>query len=121
MNAIYLQPCPFCNGTDVEIERAAFLSYYVICHTCDAEGPSADTQQEAAKAWNGYTSRRVTETKQRLTEERGLAIRMLADWCDAVRDKGTGWDSWDEHYKNAAFRPGPLRALIDAARKPEKE
>ena len=120
MNAIYLLPCPFCGSADTTIERA-FLSCYVICHTCAAEGPSTDTQQEAARVWNEHTSRHMTETEQRLTEERDLAILMLAEWCDAVRDKGTGWDDWDDYYKNAAFRPGPLRALIDAARKPEHD
>lgn len=56
---------------------------------------------------------------KRLTEERDCAVQMLADWCDAVRDNGTGWDDWDEHYKDADFRPCLIRELIDAARKPE--
>jgi len=47
--------------------------------------------------------------------ERDLAIRMLAKWCTSVELKGSDWDAWDEHYKNAAHRPGPLRELLDAA------
>jgi hypothetical protein len=50
-----------------------------------------------------------------LTEQRDSAIAMLAAWCVAVDQNGTGWDDWDEHYKDAAYRPGPLRELIDAA------
>ena len=43
-----------------------------------------------------------------------IAITHLAEWCHAIDKNGTGWDDWDEHYKDAAYRPGPLRALIDA-------
>ena len=41
------------------------------------------------------------------------ALGMLADWCVAVDVNGTGWDDWDEHYKDAAYRDGPLRAMLD--------
>ena len=44
-----------------------------------------------------------------------LALKMLAAWCVAVDRNGSGWDDWDEHYKDARYRPGPLRALLDAA------
>ena len=56
-----------------------------------------------------------------LKEERDIAIRMLAEWAVDVEDNGTGWDDWDEHYKDADFRPCLIRDLIDAARQPEKE
>ena len=42
------------------------------------------------------------------------AIDLLAGWCDAVKNVGTGWDDWDEWYKDACYRPGPLREMIDA-------
>ena len=54
-----------------------------------------------------------------LTAQRDQAVQMLADWCDAVRDNGSGWDDWDEYYKDAAWRPCLIRELIDAARTPE--
>jgi hypothetical protein len=41
------------------------------------------------------------------------AIDLLARWCDAIDTVGTGWDDWDEYYKDARWRPGPLRELID--------
>lgn len=44
------------------------------------------------------------------------AITLLAEWTCAV-ERGTGWDYWDDHFKDAAYRPGPLRDLIDAERK----
>lgn len=44
-----------------------------------------------------------------------IAIDMLARWCVAIDRNGTGWDDWDEHYKDASYRPGPLRAKLDAA------
>jgi hypothetical protein len=43
------------------------------------------------------------------------AIMMLAEWCVAVDENGTGWDDWDEHYKDAMYRPGPLRERLDVA------
>jgi hypothetical protein len=52
---------------------------------------------------------------ERLTAERDMAIDYLARWCVAVDVNGTGWDDWDEHYKDAAYRPSPIRELLDAA------
>jgi len=45
--------------------------------------------------------------------ERNAAIFMLAEWCVCVELNGSGWDDWDECYKDAAYRPGPLRELLD--------
>ena len=50
-----------------------------------------------------------------LRAERDAAIRMLAEWCIAVDENGAAWDNWDHHYKNAMYRPGQLRKLLDAA------
>ena len=50
-----------------------------------------------------------------LLKERDIALAMLADWCVAVDVNGTGWDDWDEHYKDAMYRSGPLREKLDAA------
>ena len=48
-------------------------------------------------------------------KQRDIAIWMLAEWCVAVSENGAGWDDWDEHYKNAAFRPCDLRERLDKA------
>ncbi len=44
------------------------------------------------------------------------AITLLAEWTLCIELNGSMWDDWDECYKDAAFRPGPLRKLIDAER-----
>ena len=56
----------------------------------------------------------ISENEQ-LSRDLDIAIGMLAAWCVAVDVNGTGWDDWDEHYKDAAYRPGPLRERLDAA------
>lgn len=48
-------------------------------------------------------------------EKLDISLAMLAEWCVAVDENGTGRDYWDEHYKDAMYRPGPLRAELDAA------
>ena len=48
-------------------------------------------------------------------EKLEIALSMLAEWCIAVDQNGTGWDDWDYHYKNAMYRPGPLREELDIA------
>ena len=52
---------------------------------------------------------------ERLEEQRDMAIYMLAQWCVDIDINGTGWDDWDENYKDAMYRPGPLRELLDKA------
>ena len=54
------------------------------------------------------------------TELLTYAVRLLARWCVQVEDVGTGWDDWDECYKDANYRPGPLRELIDKAKEEER-
>lgn len=51
---------------------------------------------------------------ERLRAERDALLRMLAEWCVAV-DNDSSWDGWDHHYKYARYRPGPMRAALDAA------
>jgi hypothetical protein len=56
----------------------------------------------------------ISENEQ-LRRDLEIALDMLAQWCVAVDENGTGWDDWDEHYKDAMYRPGPLREQLDAA------
>lgn len=65
--------------------------------------------QAAALAERETLVARVAE----LSTQRDAALGMLAKWCVAVDMNGTGWDDWDYHYKDAMYRPGPLRALLD--------
>ena len=48
-------------------------------------------------------------------KQRDMAILMLAEWAAAIGRNGTGWDDWDEYFKDTAFRPGPLRYRLDKA------
>ena len=41
-----------------------------------------------------------------------VALEMLAEWVVAI-DGGTGWDDWDECYKDAAYRPCAIRVDLD--------
>ncbi len=47
--------------------------------------------------------------KEKLT----IALWMLAEWCVAVDENGSSWDDWDEYYKDAMYRVGPLREDLD--------
>lgn len=49
-------------------------------------------------------------------KQRDIAIHMLAEWCVAIEHNGASWDDWDEHYKDASYRPSPLRDRIDKAK-----
>lgn len=57
----------------------------------------------------------TTAQIEQVTRERDTAIAMLAEWCVAVNKNGSKWDCWGEHYKDAMFRSGPLRELLDKA------
>lgn len=57
----------------------------------------------------------------RLRAERDAAVGLLASWCVSVDHNGTGWDDWDEDYKDARYRPGPLREALDKAIAEERQ
>ena len=44
-----MQPCPFCGGTDLDIEETQ--GYYLICHACGARGPDGCTNLHAVDLW----------------------------------------------------------------------
>ena len=58
--------------------------------------------------------RRRAENAKLRADVDGLAW-MLAEWVVDVSDKGSGWDDWDENYKDAGSRPGPFREILDKA------
>jgi len=52
-----IKRCPFCKGNEIEALPYSSTSYpnvkwKVICHTCRAEGPVKDNEEEAIAAWN---------------------------------------------------------------------
>ena len=76
----------------------------------NCDGEPYDTMYLAAEHIRDLESKNKT-----LSDNLDIALDMLAQWCVAVDDNGTGWDDWDEHYKDAMYRPGPLRELLDKA------
>lgn len=77
------------------------------------------TAREAIEIANYLAAQNAQVGK--LRAERDTAVLMLAEWCVAVDVNGAGWDDWDEHYKDAAYRPGQLREQIDAAMAAHRE
>lgn len=48
-----------------------------------------------------------------LEDKYDVALMMLAYWVVLVDKNGTGWDDWDEGYKDAAYRDTPIREDLD--------
>ena len=84
--------------------------------------PEGLTTEEAAELANAlpptleeaYAEGRADE-REEMQKKLDTALGMLADWCVSVDVNGTGWDDWDECYKDAMYRPGPLREELDKA------
>lgn len=87
--------------------------------TSDGDGGVFTADQMRAYATKAVAAQAAE--LEALRAQRDIAIDMLAHWCEAVDTNGTGWDDWDEHYKDAAYRPTPIRELINAARAALKE
>lgn len=90
------------------VARGTELPLYAIHHPEDID----KTKRRAAPEQPVAPAKAVLAD---LVVQRDAAIGMLADWVVAVNTNGTGWDDWDEHFKDASFRPGPLRELLDEA------
>lgn len=56
-----LKPCPFCGGSTQKVKSSGRWGWFVSC-ACAAVGPSADSRDEAIRAWN----RRVEPRQMRL-------------------------------------------------------
>lgn len=69
-------------------------------------------QNEAACGGSDLTAELDMEIEA-LRNDLNTALWMLAGWCVAVDENGTGWDDWDEYYKDAMYREGPLRSQLD--------
>lgn len=63
----------------------------------------------------GYLRARAEQAAEiaELKAQRDLALSMLASWCVAVSENGASWDEWDEYYKDAMYRPSPIREILD--------
>jgi hypothetical protein len=74
--------------------------------------PFTDAEVNAAVAATVDELRRQLDS---VRSERDTAISMLAAWCIMVDINGSGWDDWDEGYKDAMHRPCQIRELLDVA------
>lgn len=65
-----------------------------------------------------------SEAQARISELE-VALRMaeenLTGWCDAIDNNGTGWDDWDEWFKDAKYerngKPSVLSVIHSALEK----
>ena len=74
-------------------ERVRIMS----ARLCEARSKNAQWNESLAKA----------------TKERDAAISILANWIHDIDRNGTGWDDWDENYKDAKYNNEVIRSLID--------
>lgn len=44
--------CPFCSKRPSRLVTPIASKYHVFCERCGAEGPAAQTTEEAVRAWN---------------------------------------------------------------------
>ena len=72
----------------------------------------SETRQKSSTAQQLQVLKKRAE---RAEHARDIALSLLADWVARVQCVGTGWDDWDEAYKEAAYRESPIRAELDAA------
>jgi hypothetical protein len=54
-----------------------------------------------------------SEAIEELTRQRDVAIKHIAEWCVAIETNGSGWDDWDEYYKDAIHRTLALPEIRD--------
>lgn len=89
-------------------------------HT-DADWLLKKEDAEFIAAANPAAILELLDRLEKAEKDAAVAIGMLADWCVAVDQNGTGWDDWDEHYKDAMYRPCPIREQLDEAIKVSRE
>jgi len=73
----------------------------------------------------GGISSTIRDGIKEAEDQRDAAIRHIAEWCVAIEVNGSGWDDWDEYYKDAMYSDRKslleIRCLlveaIEAARK----
>lgn len=57
-------------------------------------------------------------SEETLKQQRDVAIRHIAEWCVQIDFVGSGWDDWDEFFKDAMWRDHELpeiRQLLNEA------
>ena len=55
-----LEPCPFCGANMAKLNGGETINW-IACEDCEAESGAYETKEEAVKAWNDLTGRRIQE------------------------------------------------------------
>jgi hypothetical protein len=66
---------------------------------------------------------RLAAEVEKIGNQRDVAVAHIAAWCVAIEQNGTGWDDWDEFYKDAVYRESSLpeiRRLLTQAIEKER-
>jgi hypothetical protein len=58
---------------------------------------------------------------QQLEAAATRALTTLTEWCDRITEGGTGWDDWDEYYKDANYERKGRPSVIDDLKAALKE
>jgi len=68
-----LKPCPWpeCQNKVVRMQEDWKIGYYVWCPVCDAGGPTARSEREAARLWNDREGFDSPKRKDSPIAERG--------------------------------------------------
>lgn len=82
------KPCPFCGGTLAHVEREPPAGAYVLCDTCNAQGPESTDWQIAIQRWN---NRHVDAGGG----QPGETVR-LCEACEQSRHWDCGRQTWCE-------------------------
>lgn len=78
-----LKPCPFCCRDDL-FTQSALGRRQVVCETCEASGPTEETDEEAIEAWNRLgLSRSVDSNRRAPSKVQVEAVRATTDVDEA--------------------------------------
>ena len=101
------------DGTELVDESGAFVATTFLNEIDYRENAcrrEADVERFVA-CWNAHVGDPdPAATMKEVREVLEGLVRDVQDWVDAIDNNGTGWDDWDEHYKNFAYRGGLTRA-----------
>ncbi len=120
--------CPFCNSDNVENDHT--IPWWVTCHDCGADGPTADTEEEAADAWNAAHAFAdeahdilsaavpdggdLLDLARRIVAERAELLATLANERGEGEPPSEGWE-WDGVSWSISTDDG---AVVDVVRLP---
>ena len=76
---VELLPCPFCGSEDVH--QCETGVYWIRCDGCDAEGPTADSEEGMVRAWNTRPNPRIDRAIEVVGRRLKEALALLERLC----------------------------------------